>query len=514
MSYSKIKTRALDRSRFFLISALVLLSGSLFSQYVFNKRCQEAYHEILNFRFDEANKLLHQESKQHPDNLIPLYLENYIDFFKLFTGEDKLMFELLKSNKSIRLDQLERGDKDSPYYRFCIAGIAVQWALVRLKFGEYTTAAFEIRRAYLLLKENEKRFPDFLPNQIGLGILHIIVGLIPAQYQWLANLAGLEGTISEGILELKYVLNYRDDNPVFSLFKPEACYYLAFIDINLLNNKEESLSLIQRFDSDAFLQKYQKSPLIIYAKSSIFMKNGRNSEVISLLHNYCASPDTYPFVFLYYLEGLARLNNLDTSAAIYLNRFVKEFTGINYIKSAYQKLAWVYLLQGDTLLYQAEIQKAGTRGNAIVDEDKQAYSEYNIGILPAIPLLKARLLYDGGYFSEAQKVLLNTPLDSYIRSKKDLTEYTYRMGRIYHATGNLSKAIQYYTATIKNGRYLPHYFAASAALNLGWIYEEQGNYLAADANYRLCASMNYTEYENSLRQKAKAGLSRLKKSQN
>nr|MBC8359066.1 hypothetical protein [Candidatus Aminicenantes bacterium] len=415
MSFNKIKTGALNRSRFFLISALVFLSGSLFSQYVFNERCQEAYHEILNFRFDEAHRLLHQESDQHPDNLIPVYLENYIDFFKLFTGEDKLMFELLKRNKSIRLDKLEQGDKDSPYYRFCIAGVTLQWAFVRLKFGEYTTAAFEIRRAYLLLKENQKRFPDFLPNQIGLGILHIIVGLIPDQYRWLANLAGLEGTTTEGILELKHVLNYRGDNPVFSLFKPEACFYLAFVDINLINNKEESLFLIQRFDRDTVLQRYQQSPLIIYAKSSIFMKNGKNREVISLLHSYHAPPDTYPFVFLYYLEGLARLNNLDASAAIYLNHYVTEFTGINYIKSCHQKLAWVYLLQGDTLLYYEEIQKTGTRGNAIVDEDKQAHSEYNIGIIPAIPLLKARLLFDGGYYREALKVLLNTPLNSYIR---------------------------------------------------------------------------------------------------
>ncbi|NQV01912.1 MAG: hypothetical protein HQ542_04665 [Bacteroidia bacterium] len=446
--------------------------------------------------------------------MIPIYLENYIDFFKLFTGENNLMFETLKRNKSNRLDQLGRGDKGSPYYRFCMAGVTLQWAFVRLKFGEYTTAAFEIRRAYKLLKENQKRFPEFLPNQIGLGILHIIVGLVPDQYKWLANLAGLEGTIPEGVSELWNVLNYSGDNPVFSLFKPEACFYLAFIDINLVNNKEESLSLIQRFDRDTIMQQYNQSPLIIYAKSSIFMKNGRNNEVITLLHNYHAPPNTYPFIFLYYLEGLARLNNLDPSAVTYLNRFVKEFTGINYIKSGYQKLAWVYLLQGDTLLYHEEIEKAGTRGNSIVDEDKQAHSEYNVWIIPAIPLLKARLLFDGGYYEEALKVLLNTPLDSYMRSRKDLTEYTYRLARIYHAKGYLPKAIQYYTSTVVNGRNLPHYFAANAALNLGWIYEERGNFIAADTNYRLCASMKYDEYENSLRQKAKAGLGRLKKIQN
>lgn len=509
-----LPSRALRGSLFVLVSAFFFPSESIYSQFVFNDQCQEAYHKILEFRFNEAKSLLQQERDQRADNLIPIYLENYIDFFKLFTGENKLMFETLKRNKAIRLDDIESGNKESPYYRFCIASVTLQWAFVRLKFGEYTTAAFEIRHAYILLKENQTHFPDFLPNQIGLGILHIIIGLVPEKYQWLVNFTGFEGSVTEGVSELWHVLNYEGDNPVFALYKPEVCFYLAFVDANLLNNKKESLSLIQRFDSDTILRTYNQSPLIIYAKSSIYMKNGKNNEVINLLNDYHAPPNTYPFAFLSYLEGLARLNSLDPSAVTFFERFVREFTGINYIKAGYQKSAWAYLLQGDTLRYRHEIEEVGKNGNSIVDEDKLAQMEYNVGIIPAIPLLKARLLFDGGYYLEALKVLLNTSFDSYMRSKKDLTEYTYRMGRIYHALGNLPKTIQYYAATIDNGRNLPHYFAASAALNLGWIYEEQGNYIAADTNFRLCISMKYDEYENSLRQKAKAGLCRLNKVHN
>jgi len=511
---SRSSSSALRRWSFVLLGAFIFISGKSYSQYLFDSTCQEAYHRILEFKFEEANALLLQERTEQPDNLIPLYLENYIDFFKLFTGENKVMFETLKRNKSERLDQLDQGDEHSPYHLFCIASVTLQWAFVRLKFGEYTTAAFEIRRAYLLLKENQSSFPEFLPNQVGLGILHIIVGLVPDQYQWLVNIAGLDGTIHQGEKELQSVLNYNGDQPVFQLFKPEVCFYLAFIDANLLNQQKESLSLIQKFDHDPLLKTYAHSPLIVYAKSSILLKNGKNDEVITLLHHYHYPPGTYPFLFLQYLEGLVRLNHLDPSAEIYFRRFVNEFDGINYIKSGYQKLAWTYLLEGDTLSYWKEITFAGTKGNSIVDEDKQAYSEYQAGIMPTIPLLKARVLFDGGYYHDALKILLNTPLDSYLRSRKDLTEYTYRLGRIYHALGNMPKTIQYYEATIQNGRDLPHYYAANAALNLGWIYEKQGNYQAADTNFRLCASMKYDEYENSLRQKAKAGLNRIKKLQN
>ncbi|MBC8315378.1 MAG: hypothetical protein H8E51_07725 [Bacteroidetes bacterium] len=506
-----IKPGALSGGRLILISALFFLSCVVSAQYHFNSQCREAYQEILNFRFEAAQNLLQKERQEHPENLIPVYLENYIDFFKLYTRENKLEFELLKGNKSKRLKLLEDGNQKSPYYRLCLAGVRIQWAFVKLKFGEYMTAAFDIRRAYLLLKENEKLFPEFLPDKVGQGILHIIVGLIPENYLWLANLVGLEGTISEGIAELNSVFLYNGSNEVYKLFKPEACFYLAFVYANLHSNKQESLEFIRRFDLDTSFIQYKNSPLIVFAKSSVYMKNGRNDEVIALLSSYQPDAETYPFLYLEFLEGLAHINRLDTSASNYFNTFLDEFKGINYIKSGHQKLAWIYLLKGDTLRYKAEIMKAKVNGHAIVDDDKQAYAEYDVGIIPALPLLKARLLFDGGYYREALNILLNTSLDQYIRSRKDLTEYTYRLGRIHHAVGNIPRAEEFYTQTIKLGKKIPHYFAANAALNLGMIYEKRGDFIGADTNYRICASLKHAEYENSLRQKAKAGLSRLKR---
>ena len=514
MSFLDKKSRVLYRSRLILILTLFFLTGVASAQYDFNHQCREVYNEILNFRFNEAQTLIDQELQEHPDNLIPVFLENYIDFFKLFTGENKLEFEVLKGNKSKRLKLLEKGDKKSPYYRFCLAGVKLHWAFARLKFGEYTTAAFEIRSAFLLLKENEKLFPNFLPNEVGRGILHVIVGLIPDNYRWLANIAGLDGTIEEGVAELDSVFYYDGSNKVYNLFKPEACFYLAFVYTNLYYNKQKSLDLISQFDRDSSFIEYRNSPLIIFAKSSIYMKSGLNDNVVKLLSSYHPPQGTYPFLYLEFLEGLANLSRLDTTSAMFFNSFLDKFKGINYIKSGHQKLAWIFLLQGDTNSYKTEIFKAGKTGHTFVDDDKQAHSEYNVEIIPAIPLLKARLLFDGGYYQEALNILLNTSLEDYIRSRKDLAEYTYRLGRIHHQMGNIKKAEKFYTKTVFLGRDIPHYYAANAALNLGLIYEKRGDFVGADTNYRICVSLKHDEYQNSLRQKAKAGLNRLKRAGN
>jgi len=309
------------------------------------------------------------------------------------------------------------------------------------------------------------------------------------------------------------VLTYKGDKGVFQLYKPEACFYLAFVEVNLRNNKGSSLELIRMFEQDSSLFQYRASPLIIFARSSINMKNGRNNEAIAILSDFKPGPKTSPFLYLHYLEGLARLNRLDSTASGKFRLFLENYNGINYIKSGYQKLAWNALMQGDTAGYSAEIEMAGSVGNTIIDEDKQAYAEYEMKDIPAIPLLKARLLYDGGYYHESLDVLLNTPLAGYIRNRKDLTEYTYRSGRVYHAIGDIPKAIEYYSEAIRYGMELPHYFAANSALNLGYIYESMGNFAEAGTNYSLCISLKHHEYENSLRQKAKAGLNRIKKAE-
>ena len=79
-----------------------------------------------------------------------------------------------------------------------------------------------------------------------------------------------------------------------------------------------------------------------------------------------------------------------------------------------------------------------------------------------------------------------------------------------HEWGKTKQAIDCYEETLKNGKKDKWYFAANAALQLGLIYEKTGNRTKATECYNQCLSLNPNEYSNSIHQKAKAGLSRLK----
>ena len=52
-------------------------------------------------------------------------------------------------------------DEKSPFLLYTQAEIHLQWAFCKIKFGEYVSAAFEVKKAYSLLLNNQKKFPDF-----------------------------------------------------------------------------------------------------------------------------------------------------------------------------------------------------------------------------------------------------------------------------------------------------------------------------------------------------------------
>jgi tetratricopeptide (TPR) repeat protein len=102
------------------------------------------------------------------------------------------------------------------------------------------------------------------------------------------------------------------------------------------------------------------------------------------------------------------------------------------------------------------------------------------------------------------------PLDSFPRFKDQL-EVTYRLARIYQKTNNPVRARELYDRTIANGSASSFYFAANSALFIGIMSEEEKKFTEAEEYFKKCLSMKKHEYQNSIDQKAQAGLDRIKK---
>lgn len=498
--------KILSMSKFVALVFGLIFTYHLQGQYVydFNPQCISAYEAILALRFEEGTRLLELEKQQNPDNNIPYLLDNYRMFLTLAIGENEEDYDRLRDHKDEIFSRLKDGDESSPYYNYCLAEAYLQWAVAKAKFADYLSAMQDINRAYRLLVENHEKYPDFKLNMIDLGVLHTMIGTIPDNYNWLKGILGIEGTVTQGVNELFSVLEISMNDPEYSHLKAECLFYLAFIQLNLMADKTKALKY-----ADYFTEYYDLStnPLMIYSVARIYMNNGMNRKALDVLLSRPTDDSYYPFHYLDYLTGEAKLHHLDQDALIYLLRFVINFKGINYIKSGYQKIAWFYLINGDTANYHAYMKKVLAYGSKLTDSDKQAEREAKKGLMPNVVLLRARLLFDGGYYPEAEKELLTSR--GYLTGERDSLEMTYRLGRIYHEWGKTSKAIQHYQQTIEEGSESEYYYAANSALKLGLIFEEAKDYEKAVYYYDAAQHMKNDEYRNSINQKAKAGLNRI-----
>jgi len=474
------------------------------SSFSFNQNCKNAYAGILQLKFDMASKLMDAERKSNPNNDIPLLLQNYIDFFVIMISDEKQEFDNREGKFDDRIDQLEDGDETSPFYRFSIAETRILHAIVKLRYNEYFSAAVEFHRAKLLLEENQREFPRFALNMKWLSVIHILVGAVPDNYKWLADILGYHGNISQGINELQALLDPKYARTEVGVERNEILLLLVMIEANFVNDREATKEIIEKLVPEC-----QKSPLVAYCSGMAAVKSGMSERAVQLLSSSPQGKEFYPFCFTSYQLGIAKMNRLDQDANLCFDQFLRQYKGRDYVKYAYQKMAWCSLLKGEKAKYDAYMQAIKVHGIDNLDEDRLALKEATKGPVPNVNLLKARLLFDGGFYTKAFLVLSDQKVKSTLTSHRQQLEYTYRLGRINQELGNIDQAISCYKTTIDNGRNENCYYAPNSALQLGVIYETLGKKSEAIKYYNMVPMLATDEYRNSLNVKAKAYLNHI-----
>ena len=470
--------------------------------YDFNTTCRQAYQAIIELRLDEGSRLLEVEKKRDGNNLIPFFLDNYIDFFQLFFNEDAAQYAAWKGRRDSRLELMSEGPESSPFNLFTRSVIHFQWAAIQIKFGDNWNAAWDFRRSFLQSKDCLAAFPGFLPATMLSGAMEVVAGTIPDGYKWLSSLLGIRGTVSGGMQQLEHFLASEDVNAL--LFRDEAIFYYLYLQFHIQNKHSEVFDFIRQHRLDV-----RNNHLFSYLDANLCLNDQRSATAQQIIREMNTSPG-YMDMPVWDMElGYACLNHLEPDAPFYLDRFLHRFKGRFYVKDVLQKLSWYYYLRGDQRRADSCRSEVLRRGSAEADADRQALKEAQSGRWPNRILLKARLLSDGGYFSEALQGLQGLSGANFA-DPVEKCEYTYRLGRIYDGLGKDDEAIGAYTSTIQSGQYLREYYAARAALQAGYIYERRGDKATAIAFFQRCLGMKDHDYKNSLDQRAKAGIARCK----
>lgn len=480
----------------------LLLTLSVNAGIDFNQNIATIQNEIFNLHFEKAKKLIAAEKKLHPDNAAIIACESNLDFMYAFLTENEADFNKAKERSPQRLETLEKQDPASPFYLHIQAELIFQRAILKALFGETLSAAVDTRKAYKLFEENHEKFPSFKPSLKGLGLLHVMIGSIPENYKWIASLAGLKGTINQGTAELTELINESVKNKDQAYLKNETLLILIYIECHYGKNMGHAYDLIKLYDAN------HNSQLITFSIANVYAMDGKNDLMLETLMKRKNDKEAYPLHYLDYMMGMSKINRLDVDATQYFLKFVNTCNCKRFVKSAYQKIAWAGLINNDTATYSKFMNILTVKSTAFTDEDKHAQTEAESGIKPNTHLLKARLLFDGGYYLKSLELLAALP-QSEFTSQKDKIEYIYRTARNFDMLNQKSKAISFYNNTIALGEQTTYYYAANAALNIAQIYETQNDRTNAITYYKKCLAMRNHEYQNSIDQKARAGLNRL-----
>ncbi|MCF8331719.1 MAG: tetratricopeptide repeat protein [Bacteroidales bacterium] len=460
---------------------------------------------VLSHQFSEAENLIEYSGLKQTQKI---YLDQLSRFMKInLTENESLLDTYNQRNKKHR--ELLSGLK-SEDARFTEATLFIESMITRARFGEYAAAALEFNKAYHLIQNLNRNNPHYMPAQMMNGIMLILFGSIPDQYNWVIRILKIDGNVTEGLSILdkvfKHYLKVQGDQNMLA----ESILFLSFSYRNFYPGQKE-LNIIKSYFSRDVLKPYIKySPFIRYAAASLYKDLGYNDKALEIISRPYPRKPEIPFYYLdYYMRGLAMLQKQDYNAIYYFRSYLNKYPGKLYKKAAAQKIAWIKLLKGNKQEYYAAIANVDNYDSQMNGADNAAQKEYISKEIPNKYLLKVRLLFDGGYYQKALNEILRQKDSKASLSQRDALEYTYRIARIYHKLNNLQKAKHYYQLTIRRGKDLPLYFAANASLHLGEIYFSKGEQDKAKEVFEECLDMNPDTYKSSIHQKAEAYLEQI-----
>lgn len=497
----------INMKRIFFLSLLLLVASfSKAGKLEFNANCVEAYNELLSLKFASAQKLIAEEKARNPQNKIVYLLDNYVDFLNCFAAEDKNSFQKLKDNLAKRISQVENADSSSPLYYYSLGEMNLQSCFIKFKFKEYTTGVFELRKAYNYFLRGQKRHPEFKANLKSLGAIRTILGTIPSEFSWATKLLGMNGSILQGVNDLKIANNSLKNDPKYGFLYIESSILLSFFQMYIMEEPQEALAVMNAYEKEN--DNKIKSPILTFVEADIYKHMGRTEDAIETILKRPLGAAYYDLPYFNYMLGLLKLYKISPEAPAYFLKYINTYKGNSFVQAAWQKMAWYYLIQGNEAKYKEYIAHCKKTNNEVTDEDKQAIHEAESKEMPNVYLLKARMLCDGGYYKRALEEVQAKPMTSFPRVRDQL-EYTYRLGRIYQKLGDFEKALTLYSITVKNGQHVKYYYPSIAAYELGNIYSDMRDKTKARYYYQMCIDLKSSDYDNGLDQKAKAAMGKL-----
>jgi tetratricopeptide (TPR) repeat protein len=493
----RFKRKAGLTACFFLLQLISAVAEAIDPIWQFSDQMQKAYQLVLNLQPDAAKELLNKISDPSQE-LHKIYVFSLSETVDVLITEDQKKFDQLEVNFRNRL-QLIENLANGPEKLFLEAELNLQRGFNLLNLDQSFNAVFAIRRAYNLTQECLKKYPSFIPIKKTSGVIQVMIGSVPDKYHWFMSLLGMHGSVVTGQRQLQELRNSS------SSLSSEATI-LLFTVKGFINQQfpEAAKGLMD------CLNEQPDNRLLLFLAVNMITKDSQSEKALELIADLDKHSQGLQMYYIDYLRAEALLNKGEYSKAIIsYQKFIKGYRSMSFKKDAHYKIGICYWLMNDEAQALVYFEKARTVGRDQADPDKYASAQLAEKKLPNQKLLKVRFSTDGGFYKEAQAVL-QTIQFAELKTLKEQTEYFYRKARLAHKTEEFAVAKIYYEETIHLAKENPWYFAPNAALQLGYIYRDQKNYIMAKKYFEQALTYKKHEYKSSIDGKSRSALEQLK----
>lgn len=463
-----------------------------------NKPLARAYAEVLKMRPGVARAWLRPELARTPTAAAPLLVADCLEITELLVSQDATRYQATIDAQDQRLGILEKSEEAGALRAYARAEIRLHQAAAQVVFGHEVQGAWSLRQSYQQMQAVVQRFPQYLPARKTLGMMQFFIGSLPESYRWFLKLLGLPGNVETGLRNMRLAATQPND------FQLEARLILGVLEETYYKKPEAALQLVETL--------YRQQPdnlLLGYLLVSLHKKQHHTEAALAAYRACPGGPEYLALPYLHHMAAdLLLYQGQYTASARANQQFLQHYRGQHYRKDAAFKLYLATWLSGDASAAETYRRQIGASGRTVLEEDNYAQRFFEEKLPLNRTLTRARLQIDGGYYREALRTL-----DSFQASRttplRDRLEEPYRRARAYQLLGHPDSARLYYARTIAQAGNAPYYFAPQSALQLGYLYQTEGQQNTARVYFKKALSYPRHEYKNSTDTKAKLALKEL-----
>ncbi|WP_188558954.1 DUF3808 domain-containing protein [Hymenobacter glacieicola] len=454
-----------------------------------------AYAEVLKMRPDAARAQLRAAPPTAPGTLL---VQDCLSITELLVSQDASRYQATVEAQDQRLKALEKAAAPGALPAYARAEIRLHQAAAQVVFGHEVQGAWNLRQSYQQMQQVVRQYPQYLPARKTLGMMQFFIGSLPESYRWFLKLLGLPGSVEAGLHNLRLAATQAND------FQLEARLILALLEETYYKKPDAALGLVETL--------YRQQPdnlLISYLLISQHKKQHHTDAALTAYRTRPTGPDYLSLPYLHHMAADLLLYQGQYAASLRANQqFLQQYRGQHYRKDAAFKLYLAAWLGGDAGAAEQYRRQIGSGGRTVLEEDNYAQRFFEDKLPLSKLLTRARLQIDGGYYRPAL-LTLNSFRPSAATPLRDRLEEPYRRARAWHLLGRPDSARLFYAQTIARAGSAPYYFAPQSALQLGYLYQAEGQRNTAKVYFQKALAYPRHEYKNSTDTKAKLALKEL-----